>query len=333
MILNVQRLLNMQCKVVSILIPAYNAASYLPQCLDSIVNQTYQYLQVVVVDDGSKDNTLGIARQYAEKYSFVEIHHQENAGVATARNTLISLAIGDYVLFVDSDDWIERDMVERMLKALDSSQSDIVVCGSIKELNGISTVCPVVKEEYILKGAENVMKVFLTHKELNGSLWNKIVPRKFYDGLTFHKDIWYGEDCLFFWQALNRGVENIFFMSNCFYHYRMNDQSISHEKFNYKKMTGHEVWKQINDNVQEKWPALSGLSKAAYAISDMWLLFFASRINYPFDENLKLYQKNVRSNLGLIYKSGIITKKKCVFAVIVAYSYKIGGALIRYFKY
>lgn len=320
-------------KKVSVLIPAYNADVFLPQCLDSVVNQTYQHLQVVVVDDGSKDNTLEIAQKYAVKYPFVEVYHQENAGVATARNTLMAHATGDYVLFVDSDDWIEFDMVECMLKALETSKADIAVCGNFKELNGTSTISSVVKQGYILEGIENVIIFFLIHKELNGSLCNKLVPRKFYNGLTFRKDIWYGEDCLFLWQALNRGVEKICFMPDCFYHYRMNEQSISHEKFNYKKVTGHEVWKQINEDVQTRWPTLSNLSKVAYAVSDMWLLFFASRVDYPFDENLKLYQKNVRSNLSLIYRSGVIAKKKCVFAAIVAYSYKIGGVIIRYFKY
>lgn len=324
-----QSILKQQHPLVSILIPAYNVAAYLSQCLNSIVNQTYQYLQVVVVDDGSKDSTLKIAQQYAEKYEFVEVHYQENEGVATARNTLISLAKGDYVLFVDSDDWIEHDMVECMLKVLDESQSDIVVCGNFKELNGFSIVNNVVNKSYVLEGAENVIKAFLMHKELNGSLWNKIVPRKYFEGLTFRKDIWYGEDCLFFWQALSRGVEKISFMSDCFYHYRMNEKSISHEKFNFKKMTGHEVWKQINEDVQAEWSALSDLSKAAYAVSDMWLLYFAAMDGYGFDNKIRIYKNNVRHSLKLIYKLGVIKKKKILFALLVSISYTFAGAVIR----
>ena len=309
--------------------PAYNVADYLSQCLDSIVNQTYQKLQVVVVDDGSKDDTLKIAKQYADKYSFVEVYHQDNAGVATVRNTLISLAKGDYVLFVDSDDWLEQDMVERMLKALKNSDCDVVVCGNFKEIKGSTIVCPIVNKGYVLQGVENVMKALLIHKELSGSLCNKIVPRQFYNGLTFRTDIWYGEDCLFFWQALNRGINKIYFMSDCFYHYRMNEQSISHEKFNFKKMTGHEVWKQINDDVQIKWSSLSNLSKSAYAVSDMWLLYYAALSNYKIDDNIRSYQKNVRKNLKLINQSGLIDKKKILFACLISISYTIGGAIIR----
>lgn len=320
---------NQQQPVVSILIPCYNAAAFLPQCLDSIVNQTYQHLQVVVVDDGSEDNTLEIALQYTGKYPYIEVYHQENAGVATARNKLISHATGDYVLFVDSDDWIELNMVECMLKTLVHSKSDMAVCGNFKELNGTTTYCPVVKEKYILDGAENVMKSILFHKELNGSLWNKIVPRRFYEGLTFRKDIWYGEDCLFLWQALNRGVERICFMPDCFYHYRMNEQSISHESYNYKKQSGHEVWRIIYEDTKAKWPHLVDIALTSYAISDMWQLFHAAQSNYSFDEHLRCYQNNLRDNFLLIRKSGFVNSKKLLFALLMAYNYRIGSFVLR----
>lgn len=315
--------------IVSILIPAYNVANYLPQCLESVVNQTYPYLQVVVVDDGSIDNTLEIAGQYVDKYPFVEVYHQDNAGVSAARNTLISLAKGEYVLFVDSDDWIERNMVELMLNALDNSKSDIAVCGNFKEFEGSTTVCPIVNKGYVLEGSENVMKALLMHKELNGSLWNKMVPRKFYDGLTFRTDIWYGEDCLFLWQALNRDVNKICFMTDCFYHYRMNNQSISHESYNYKKQSGHDVWRIIYEDTKVKWVQLAETALASYAISDMWQLFNAAQSNYTFDQNLSIYQKNVRDNLSLIRKSGLVNYRKLLFALIMAYNYSIGSFVLR----
>ncbi|WP_073348096.1 glycosyltransferase family 2 protein [Bacteroides congonensis] len=321
---------SMKCPVVSILVPAYNASAFLSQCMESIVNQTYPNLQVVVVDDGSKDSTLVIAEQYAAKYPCVEVYHQENAGVAEARNKLLSLAKGDYVLFVDSDDWIEYDMVERMLCTINELRVDIAVCGCIKVKDDKQTYCPVTYSRQILEGQENIIRALLFHKELNGSLWNKLVPRKFYEGLTFRKDIWYGEDCLFFWQALNRGVEKICYVTECFYHYRMNNQSISHEPFNYKKITGHEVWKQINNDVQVNWSALSDLGKAAYAVSDMWLLYYAAGAGYKKDDYIKIYQSNVRSHLRKIYSSGLIAKKKFLFAMLVAYSYRLGGFVVKH---
>ena len=117
--------------LVSILVPAYNVAQYLHKCLDSIVNQTYQQLQVVVVDDGSSDNSLSIVKDYAAKYPFVEVYHQENAGVAAARNNLLSHVKGDYVLFVDSDDWLELDMIEFLISKIEKYKVDVVTCGMV----------------------------------------------------------------------------------------------------------------------------------------------------------------------------------------------------------
>lgn len=318
-----------QYPVVSILIPAYNVADYLPQCLDSVVNQTYSNLQVIVVDDGSKDETWKVARQYADKYSYVEVYHQDNVGVATTRNTLLSLAKGDYVLFVDSDDWIECDMVDRMLNTLIQSKCDIAVCGNFRELEADTRACPVVNAEYILEGTENIIKSLLMHKELNGSLCNKIVPRKFYDGLTFRNDIWYGEDCLFFWQTLNRGVQKICFMPDCFYHYRMNEQSISHEKFSFKKMTGHKVWNQISEDVDEKWPNLSNIAKATSVQQDLMLLYFAALSNYPCDENLNVIRENVRDNICYMKQVGISNLRRLSLGYILGYAYGLGGRLLR----
>lgn len=322
---------NQQQPVVSILIPCYNAAAFLPQCLDSIVNQTYQHLQVVVVDDGSEDNTLEIALQYAGKYPYIEVYHQENAGVAIARNKLISHATGDYVLFVDSDDWIELNMVERMLKAVIDLNVDIAVCSLFWEKTEGTLKLHVSDHQYTLEGTENLARLLLMHKEFTGSLWNKLISRKFYESLTFRKDIWYGEDCLFLWQVLNRGVQKICFMPDCLYHYRMNEQSISYEKFNYKKMSGHEVWKQINDDVQLKWPALSSLSKTAYAVSDMWLLYYAVKSNYKCDNNIRVFQKTIRSNFLQLLTCDFIDLKKKIFGLLVACSYTCGRFLTKLF--
>ena len=116
---------------ISILIPAYNAAVFLPKCLDSVHNQTYRDLQVVIVDDGSKDNTLELCQSYAKNDNRIEVYHQENQGVASTRNHLLEKVKGDYVLFVDADDWIEPDMVNYMVDKLSSNNHDIVTCGSV----------------------------------------------------------------------------------------------------------------------------------------------------------------------------------------------------------
>ena len=101
--------------LVSILVPVYNVEAYLPQCLDSLVGQTYPHLQIVLIDDGSTDGSWRVMQEYASRDERIEIYHQENQGVGATRNHLLEKIKGDYVLFVDSDDWVEENHIETLL--------------------------------------------------------------------------------------------------------------------------------------------------------------------------------------------------------------------------
>lgn len=323
---------NNHSKLVSILVPAYNAEKYLSQCLESIVNQTYPYIQVVIVDDGSKDNTLAIAQQFAKEYSFVEVYRQSNLGVAATRNKLLSLAKGDYILFVDCDDWIESFMLERMLSLKLRYNVDIVSCGFFMDYKEISKYCSFVKDNVLLVGEDKIKRALLEHKILTGSLCNKILPKTLCEDLLFRKDIWYGEDCLFLWHILTKGVKKIYITRECFYHYRMNECSISHAHFNYKKLSGHKVWQQISQETQNMNSELSRLGATAFAISDMWLLYYAAKDNYPCDQSIKECQLNLREKIILVLQSNFIDFKKKMLSVSFAFSYFFTKKILTIFR-
>ena len=316
--------------MVSILVPVYNSEKYLRQCLDSIVNQTYKDLQVVIVDDGSKDNSLSICREYADKYEFIEVYHQGNAGVASARNALLDKARGDYTIFIDSDDWIELDMIEGLLHYIAEYDLDIVICGSVSEYNDSATAVDTSYCSPLIDNREEAVKKLILHKELNGSLWNKLVKTSLFHNLRFAKDIWYGEDALMMWQVLQR-VNRIGSMPTPYYHYRMNDASISHQTFGPQKMSGHQVWATIYADTCRDWPEYKRVARAAFAISDMWLLFYAALDKYPFDKNISHFQRHVRENIIDILRAQHIKVNKKVFALGMALSYRLGCSLIRKF--
>lgn len=113
---------------VSIIVPVYNVAEYLEQCLDSVVNQTLQDVEIILVNDGSTDNSEEICRKYADRDSRVRLITQFNQGLAAARQTGLDAACGEYIGFVDSDDWLELDMYEKMYQAAHSHDADIVFC-------------------------------------------------------------------------------------------------------------------------------------------------------------------------------------------------------------
>lgn len=310
--------------LVSILSPCYNVGQYLPQCLDSIIGQTYRNLQIVCIDDGSKDNTWNVLQEYVTRDSRVEIYHQENAGVAAARNNLLSHVKGDYVLFVDSDDWIEPDMVEFLVEKSRAKDADIVVCDMVKN----DAACNDGYQEELMD-QETTIKKFLFHKELSGSLWNKLVKTSLLHNIRFDNRISYGEDALFCWHVLQR-VHVVVQATKQLYHYRMNEVSISHQDWTpQKKGSGSIVWKTIADEAKQWWPQYADIGFARYAVEDMWGLYYASLANYPYDEHIKERQVNIRKNLKLIRKSGLVSKNKIVTAYALAYCYTL-GKLLRY---
>ena len=115
---------------ISIIVPCYNTEVFLKQCLDSLIGQTYQNLEIICVNDGSKDNTLQILHEYAEKDDRIIVVDQENAGVSEARNKALSLSTGKYVTFVDSDDWLGLDYIAKVFSEV--NDEDVIVCGYIK---------------------------------------------------------------------------------------------------------------------------------------------------------------------------------------------------------
>ena len=106
-------------ELVTVIVPIYNVKNYLKQCLDSIINQTYSKLEIILVDDGSTDGCASICDEYAKADNRVHVIHKKNAGLGMARNSGLEIANGEFVVYVDSDDWLEKNMVEKMLMAID----------------------------------------------------------------------------------------------------------------------------------------------------------------------------------------------------------------------
>lgn len=302
--------------LVSILIPAFNVENYLPQCLDSILSQTYQQLQVVVIDDGSTDGTWNVCQDYVQKSPQVEAYHQENNGVGVTRNNLLGKISGELFLFVDADDWIEPDMVSFLVERMYRNDVDMVVCTSTETFESI------VPSEYSEQhwDQDTTIREFLRHQQMNGSLWNKLMKTSLIQDERFHREISYGEDALFCWHLIQR-INGILVTNKQLYHYRMNDQSLSHQSYGSKKQSGHLVWKQIAEETAVSWPRYAEIATANYAISDMWQIYYAAGSGYPKDAHIKEYQRNIRNHLLLIYKSGLINRKKMLFATVAAFSY------------
>ena len=314
----------MDTKKVSILIPAYNAALFLPKCLDSVLRQIYPNLQVVIVDDGSTDNTLSISNEYAEKDSRIEVYHQENQGVATTRNHLLERVNGDFVLFVDADDWMELDMVEYLLDLAMTRGADFVMCDRV-----INNATPSPNESKVFElDQEHAIVDFLYHGYFVGALWNKLFKAELIQDIRFHNEISYGEDALFCWGVLQK-IRKVVVSDKQLYHYYMNEESISHQSFGEKKLTGHLTWTLISEDVKKRWPQYTKQILGTFALHDMYLLQAASQSGYPNNDNVKMLQQSVREKWKYLKYSNISSPKQWIYAFMIVRFYGYGRL---YFK-
>lgn len=163
--------------------PVYKVEPYLRKCLDSIVNQTYRNLQIILVDDGSPDDCGAICDEYAARDRRVEVAHQENGGVSAARNAGLKLAVGDYIGWVDSDDWIEPDMYAYMLENARKYGADITVCGRVEHYRD-KTVFRGWQHIEVLN-TEAALRFLLKNDVLQNYLCDKLWKRELFKNVYF----------------------------------------------------------------------------------------------------------------------------------------------------
>lgn len=179
--------------IISVVIPVYNSESRLDICIESIIRQTYTDWELILVDDGSKDNSLNICKKYSEKDNRVKVISQKNAGVSSARNTGIEHCSGDYICFVDSDDEIEPNMLSILMNTLSKTNAELVICGYTKTGK--------VSKEYtlnskVLNGHESIVR-FVCENYTNWSVnvpWGKLYRKTLIRGVNFNPTYTLGED-------------------------------------------------------------------------------------------------------------------------------------------
>lgn len=148
--------------LVSVIVPIYNVEKQLVRCLDSLCRQTYPFLELILVDDGSPDGCPAICDAYAARDERIKVLHKENAGLGMARNSGLDQATGEFVVFVDSDDYVKNDYVERLLKAMCEKTADFAAAGLIREFaDGTQCASPIVQHTEFLQGAQVIEKVLL----------------------------------------------------------------------------------------------------------------------------------------------------------------------------
>lgn len=257
---------------ISIVVPVYNSGKYLDRCLKSIINQTYSNIEILLIDDGSTDNSLEICNQFAIKDKRIKVFHKENNGVSAARNDGIDYSTGDYIAFVDSDDYLELDMYDRMMKINDKFDCDIIMCDCYKE----SSLNKEIFSHNIRSGYYDrsmlIKEYFPTLLMTNSvdypptisncvCLFKKDVIIK--NNIRYEVGIRFSEDLLFGSKYMYYANSFYYMKHECLYHYTMNQNSVTHTYY------------------KNKW---ENMKKLFLAIDD----FFRNVNNYDFQRQIDL---------------------------------------------
>lgn len=219
---------------ISVIVPVYKTEQYLSACVDSILHQSYSDLEVILVDDGSPDNCPQICDDYAQRDERVRVIHQINAGVAAARNAGLDAACGEYIAFVDSDDWIDPDMYAGMMEMANAHDCDVVMCDCLKEYENRSQVYSHDIRAGFYDRAQLEQEYFphllmMPNVEYPPTISNWLclfrntehIPR-YAEGIRYSEDLLFGAQLML-------SARSFYYMKDCCcYHYRMNPQSATH---------------------------------------------------------------------------------------------------------
>lgn len=253
--------------MISVIVPIYNVEKYLNRCIESIVNQTYRDLEIILVDDGSTDHCGEMCDDWVRKDERIKIIHKENGGLSDARNAGMKIANGNYIAFVDSDDWIDLFMYEHMMRIMNANQSEIVSCGfrkvQKKELGNEPS-----EIQWKQYDAESALKAMITEKGLNQVVWNKLYERSIIDGIWFEKGKC-NEDEFWSYQVIGR-AKRITAIKNVYYNYFQREDSIINEIYSLKRLDGLEGKENRQKYIDRYYPRLSGISRLNLFYSYMY---------------------------------------------------------------
>ena len=221
--------------LISVIVPVYNVEDYLDRCINSIINQTYNNLEIILVDDGSTDSSGKMCDDYALKDDRIKVLHKENGGVSSARNAGLDIASGDYIGFVDSDDYIACDMYETLFENAIINDADISMCQIQKQyLNG-NYSHPVEHENCMLDKYE-IMSGFFEEgfiKDIMYSVYDKIYKQELLENIRF-KEYYMGEDILFSFQTIIK-AQKAYYDNKIGYYYILRENSAMTSNFSVKR--------------------------------------------------------------------------------------------------
>ena len=284
---------------VSIIVPIYNSKKYLYKCINSLLNQTLKDIEIILIDDGSEDSSGSICDYFFKIDNRIKVIHKKNDGPSSSRNAGLDIAVGEFIGFVDSDDWVDLEMYQILTDSANQFEADIVACNiTLVNLRG-ETILYNLKAANLLYTREEALRELYLNKILTFSSCNKIYKRELFHGVRYKEGIIL-EDMDLSYKIICK-ADKISYLSRPFYYYRYNESSILRKKFTLKRLDEYYVKKEMYDFYLKEYPE----------ISDIVYLYVCSAGSYIFSLIKFHYRDKITEYRYLINYDNEILRRLC----------------------
>lgn len=232
---------------ISIIVPVYNVEKYLDRCIESIINQSYKNLEIILINDGSTDGSGAICEEWKKRDSRIVVFHKENGGASSARNVGLDYATGEYIGFVDSDDWTEPMMYQRLYQLIKEHDAEIAVCDSVKTTKNSEI------QVEILSRTEHLNRFFRVNDNPPViGLWRRLIKKELLEGYSFIEGRMNEDIHTSYWLA-HKSCKTVQ-TNEQFYHYFRNVEGVTNSAFSEKKMDLIYIWDIVKQMTSELSP-------------------------------------------------------------------------------
>lgn len=297
-------------ELISIIVPIYNVEKYLRKCIESLINQTYKDIEIILIDDGSPDNCGQICDEYVKNDNRIRVVHKKNAGVSEARNDGIKLSKGDYIAFVDSDDYVEKNFIEILYDNAIKNNADVSICNYFLENKNRKIRKKIDSDIAKDLESEDFCKYIIRKNSFRGLLLNKLFKREiFFENGKINlidSNIHICEDLLFLVENSSKYDKIYFDKESYLYHYVIRENSAISSKYNEKKVTMIYAYDRILNFIEKNYHNLLDDYKKDYlkmALNQKELYissnFRDEEIKKVIDKSIKKYYKEVKHKANL----------------------------------
>lgn len=302
--------------LVSVIVPIYNVEQYLDRCINSIISQTYCNLEILLIEDGSPDRCPQMCDEWAKKDDRIKAFHKKNGGLSDARNYGLDRATGDFIAFVDSDDYIEKSMYEVMVKAVEKTESNLACCGRYYKSTADEKKSRCRDKQIILSDTEAIHEL-LNNGCIEEAAWDKLYKKELWNNLRFPLNE-INEDIVVMPEIIRRS-KRIVHVGLPFYYYCYNCNSITKSGYNSKKDVMFKHMEDLTEYINVYYPSeieWVGVIKAKYAMTTLFAIVLTGETK-KFDSSYKNYRKILKKSYGQMLKSENLTKKQKLEALLL----------------